>query len=63
MLIYDMWKNLIDNIKSGLFDDLDMTTDLFLTILFSPAVVIVDILISPYSLCYLIVKFMKERGE
>lgn len=63
MLIYDMWKNLIENIKSGLFEDLDMTTDLFLTIIFSPAVVIVDILISPYSLCYLIVKMIKKKGE
>ena len=63
MLIYDMWKNLIENIKSGIFEDVDMATDLFLTIILSPAVVIVDILISPYSLCYLIVKFMKKKGE
>ena len=61
MLCYYFWKNLIDDIKVGFSDTLDYALEMFWLVIFTPILAIIDIIISPYSICCLIVNIIQKQ--
>lgn len=63
MLCFKFWKELIEDIKQDYFDTMDYAWDMLVMILFTPILLAVDIVIIPYSLCYLIVKLIQNKTD
>lgn len=63
MLCFKFWKELIDDIKKGYYDTMDYAFDMLVMIIFTPILLVVDIVIIPYSLCYLIVKLIQNKVD
>lgn len=60
MLVYNVWKNEIKDIKSSYFGEKSLALEMMLLALVTPFIVVLDIIIIPYSMCYLIVKSIKK---
>lgn len=63
MLCFKFWKELIEDIKRGYLDTIEYACDMLAMVLFTPILLIVDIVIIPYSLCYLIVKLIQNKAD
>lgn len=63
MLCFKFWKELIDDIKREYFEKTEYAWDMLVMIIFTPILLIVDIAIIPYSLCYLIVSLIQNKKD
>ena len=63
MLCFKFWKELIEDIKEEYLDTIEYAWDMLVMILFTPILLAVDIIIIPYSLCYLIVKLIQNKAD
>ena len=62
MICYSFWKEFINEIKKDLYNNLTYAIGLLALILLTPILFIFDILILPYSICYLIVYLLKKKN-
>lgn len=63
MLCFKFWKELIHDIKSELFEKTEYAWDMLVMVTFTPILLIVDIVIIPYSLCYLFVNIIQNKAD
>ncbi len=63
MLCYTSWKEFINETKKDINDNFTDTCGMLALILFTPILFILDIIIFPYSICYLIVYLIKKGGK
>ena len=63
MLCFKFWKELINDIKSRLFEKTEYAWDMLVMVMFTPILLVVDIVIIPYSLCYLIVNLIQNKAD
>ena len=61
MICYSFWKDIIADIKRDYETDFCCAWVLLILIILTPLLAIVDILIFPYSICYLIVHIIRKK--
>ena len=63
MFLYECWKGLIKDIKGDYFEVSFLAGEMLLIILSSPFILLLDLLISPFEICYFIVNYIRNRSD
>ena len=63
MFLYECWKGLIKDIKSDFFEVSFLAGEMLSIIVSSPFILLLDLLISPFEICYFIVNYIRNRGD
>ena len=63
MFLYECWKGLIKDIKGNFFEVGYVAGEMLLLIVVSPFMLFLDLLISPFEICYFIVNYIRNRGD
>lgn len=61
MILFESWKGFIKEIDDGWFSVEFLAFEMLMLLVFSPIALIIDLVISPFELCYLIVKWRRNK--